>query len=367
MRKSLRFIFLWTSLTILVLFVLFVINQTILTVNLATTVHPLLGTSLLCILLLLYAFMVLVPIFIFIRRPAALEPPDDERSPEYGAYLLKIASRLKQNTLLKEAGIPLDNEGDVERAIALLDCRADAITKSAASLVFVSTAISQNGRLDAVSVLIAQIRLIWQLAHVYNQRPPLRETFQLYANVAVTVFMASSIEDLEVDEQIEELIAPVISESFLGAVPGLAGIAAFTSKCVVDGIANALLTLRVGIIAKRYFGYHPRMTRKELRRYASVQAFAMIGAILAESTRVVLEAVWKVVRKYPGVSADKICDAAKNTADYIAEKASSGLARAKGSVDVAAGVSKKASDGVSNRIRDLFGKRRDGPSSEGRG
>lgn len=364
MRKSLRFIFLWISLTILVLFVLFVINQTILAVNLATSVHPVLGSSVLYILLLFYALMVFVPVFFFFRRPAAIQPPDDVRSPEYGDYLSKIGSRLRQNSLLKEAGIFLDNEGEVERAIALLDSKADDITKSAASLVFVATAISQNGRLDAVSVLIAQIRLIWHIAHVYNQRPPLREILQLYANVAATVFMASSIEDLEVDEQIEELIAPVISESFLGAVPGLAGIAAFTSKCVIDGAANALLTLRVGTIAEQYFGYHARMPKKELRHYASVRAFSMIGAILAESSRVVLEAVWKVVKKYPGVSADNICEAAKSAADYIAERASSGLAMAKGPVDLAAGVTKKATGGLRDRIKDLLGRKGDKPRGE---
>ena len=80
----------------------------------------------------------------------------------------------------------------------VLDARAEDIIKDTASQVFISTAVSQNGNLDAILVLSAQSRMVWQVAHVYYQRPALREMAQLYANVIPTAFFASKLDDIDI-------------------------------------------------------------------------------------------------------------------------------------------------------------------------
>jgi hypothetical protein len=70
---------------------------------------------------------------------------------------------------------------------------------STASPVFLSTAVLQSGRLDVLVVLAAQTRLIWRIAHVYYQRPSLRDFAQLYVNVASTALVAAGIEDIDAE------------------------------------------------------------------------------------------------------------------------------------------------------------------------
>src|SRR5947209_3280718 len=118
--------------------------------------------------------------------------------------------RMKRIANLTAVLVTADRAG-VERAVQVLHGRADACITREASLVFVSTAISQSGRLDGLMVLVAQTRMIWRIAHVYWQRPGLREMGYLYANVGATVFAAQTIEDLDLSELVEPLLAPVLA------------------------------------------------------------------------------------------------------------------------------------------------------------
>ena len=91
----------------------------------------------------------------------------------------------------------MNDRASIESALKVPDAKADDIIKRTASTLFVTTAVSQNGRLDALMVLADQTRLIWQVAHIYNQRPTLRDFGRLYANVGATLFAASELEDLD--------------------------------------------------------------------------------------------------------------------------------------------------------------------------
>ena len=120
-----------------------------------------------------------------------MRPPADEQSAEYRQYLDRLSKRLATNPYLDQTSACLHDRAGMESAINSLTVRANEIVKKTASTIFVSTAVSQNGRLDSFMVLAAQSRMIRQVACIYNQRPTLRELVQLYANVASTVFAAS--------------------------------------------------------------------------------------------------------------------------------------------------------------------------------
>ena len=332
MKKQLRTIVLSAALIFLVLFVMFVINQTAGIVTIAKEFNPLLGTVLLYGLMMLYAIAVISPAIIYFKMPKIIRPPENENSPEYDIYVDHLKKQLAKNTHLADSDNPLDTRTDVENAVTLLDTEADTVTKSTASTVFVTTAVSQNGRLDAIMVLIAQIRLIWTIARVYNQRPALREMINLYVNVAATTFIVGAIEDLDIEEQIEPIITPLISGSVFGGIPGASGVATFMTTSVVDGAANALLTLRVGIITRRYFGMARVSNKIELRRLASLEAGKMLGSIVVKSAGYVSEAILKASKKRAGTvgvslkgaaakSAATVSDATKRSAsavfDYI--------------------------------------------------
>jgi hypothetical protein len=285
------------SLLVILGFILFVINQTNQIVQLAKSVNETLGLFVLYALLGFYVLVILVPVIIFLRLPRTLQPPESEQSPLFPGYLQALGRRLASNPLLKGESLDVTRRDGIEQALLLLNTRADETIKKASTLVFVSTAISQSGRLDALSVLTAQIRLIWQVAHIYSQRPSIRDMLYLYANVGATTFVAQELEDLDVSEQIEPIISNVVGTSFAGAIPGIKIVASILTNSLVDGTANAFLTLRIGVITKTYCRSLVRPDRKSLRRLAVAEAAQLLGAVVMASSKQVTTAILSAAKK----------------------------------------------------------------------
>jgi hypothetical protein len=285
------------SLFVILGFILLVINQTAQVVLLAKSFNPSLGTGLLYGLLGFYALVILIPLFLFMRLPRSLRPLESEESPLFQEYLVSLGRRLKSNPILTDQSFDFSKREDIEKALVILNDQADEAIKKAASLVFVSTAISQSGRLDALSVLAAQVRLIWQVAHIYNQRPSIRDMLHLYANVGATTFLAMELDDLDVSEQIEPIISNVLGTSLAGAIPGIKIVASIITNSLLDGTANAFLTLRIGIITKHYCRSLVKGDRKSVRRLAVAEAAQMLGAVVLDSSKKVTSAILTAAKK----------------------------------------------------------------------
>jgi hypothetical protein len=289
MSKTLRNLALLAGTIVVLSFVMFVINQTAQLVQLASTFDPAAGKVVLIGLVGAYAILVAVPVVMIVRLPRPLVPPASREGPEYAAHLDRLRKRLRVNPHHQVAG--LEEEDAVERAIARLDEEAVRIARMTASQVFVSTAVSQSGRLDTFLVLSLQTRMVWKIARLYNQRPSLREMVHLYANVAGTAFAAGEIQDVDLSEQVEPVFSAAIG-SLGGAVPGFQLAASILANSVLSGAADAFLTLRVGMIAKRYCGALVVEQPSTLRRRATSEAAEHIGAIVAEGTARITRALW---------------------------------------------------------------------------
>jgi len=275
----------------------FVVNQTAQLVALAGTVSPALGRAVLIGLLCVYAGVVLVPAVLFWRLPRALVLPADEHSPEFEAHLARLGTRLARHPLLADHALRPGDRVALEVAIRHLDARADDLIRSTAATVFLSTAISQNGRLDALMVLAAQSRLVWRLAHLYDQRPSLPDLVRLYANVAATAFVATELEDLDIGEQVEPVIASTLAGSAASLLPGASLVAGIVTQSILDGAANAFLTLRIGVLCRRYCGALTARDRTGLRRYAAATAARMLGGVVSASAGVVTRAILRAARR----------------------------------------------------------------------
>ena len=112
MNKTFKKIALFASILILLLFILFVINQTAQVVQLAEKVTPFLGNLVFWALLIVYAVLILVPVFLFLRLPKSLMPPKSENPPEFDAYLAALKKRLASNPHLK--GLEFSNRQQVD-------------------------------------------------------------------------------------------------------------------------------------------------------------------------------------------------------------------------------------------------------------
>ena len=281
-----------------VVFALFVINQTSQAVNLAANIHPLFGQIVLYTLLVVYAAVIVIPLVAIAKKPAALFPPAQTEGAVYEAYIKKLAARLKKNPHIKELEINSDNIESIEEALGVLNSKADDRIKSAAANIFIMTAISQYGALDAVIVTLAQFRMIWQVTLLYNQRPSLRELSYLYGNVFATAFLATRIENLDLlEDQLEPVIASIMGSSFSSLTPAFNTAANVITNSVIQGSANAYLTLRVGVIAKNYCASLTQKDRSQLRRIAAAQAAVLLAKVLADSTYKVTRAVIRATAK----------------------------------------------------------------------
>jgi len=292
-------------------------NQTAQLVGLVERIHPVLGSALLWALLALYAICLGVPIVLFLRLPTPLKPPATEDSPEFTRHLVALGRRLQGNPHL--AGQPMGSRPEIEAALLTLDSRANEVIRSAASRVFLATAVSQNGSLDGLLVLLMQSRMIWQVAHVYYQRPGLRDLVALYGNVAGTALVASQLDDVDLSDQLQPVLSSVLG-SLAGAIPGLQATSAILVNSMVAGAANAFLTLRVGVIAKRYCGALVVPDPRALRRAAAAEAAGMLAAITRDGAKRVAQAFWDASRAKAADTVRGFGDSVKETVRSLAER-----------------------------------------------
>ncbi|MGE5209525.1 MAG: DUF697 domain-containing protein [Alphaproteobacteria bacterium] len=258
-------------------------------ISLADRIHPVAGTIVFWGICLAAGFFALYYAIAYARLPAALVPPEKDSGPDYEVYLQALRTRLVGNPRTRH--MRLSTREEIEHAVGHLSMEADSVVRSTASTVFLSTALMQNGRLDGLIVLFTQIQMVGRIARIYVQRPSPRELMRLYANVAGTAFIASSLESLDLGEMVAPLAVSVVP-ALKGGIPGLSGISALLVKCVSNGAANAFLTLRVGEVARGYCELTSRRSREAIRRSATAAAVQHLGRIVRENGALVVRKIW---------------------------------------------------------------------------
>lgn len=273
MSTTIRKIAIAFAIFIVVAFGVMVVNQSVQLVQSARAVNSIFGTGLMWALIFTYSMLIVIPFVLWFRLPKRRLPPESTTDIEYQRFLADFKKRLSRNPRL--AGVSLGSPEEVDAALQVLDKHADDVITSAASAVFLSTAVLQSGRLDVLVVFAAQTRLIWKVAHVYYQRPSVRDFVQLYGNVASTALIAAGVEDIDVD-----VLVGTIFGSTVAAIPGMHLLA----SSVLSGSANAFLTLRVGMITKEYCRCTTRIEKAGLRRAATLRSAKLLGSIVRDGT-----------------------------------------------------------------------------------
>jgi hypothetical protein len=323
MSRSIRTVVGFASGFILLSFVVLVVNQTAQVVQLASTIHPRLGAVTLWTLLGAYSALAGAPLVMVLRLPKPLVPPESDASPEFPVHLQRLGERLAASPHLE--GRDLSDRPGIEGGLRTLSERSDEIIRDTAASIFIATAVSQSGRLDALLVLAAQSRMVWRIAHLYQQRPTVRDVAHLYANVAATAFIATELQDLDLGEQVEPILASAVGA--LGAsVPGFQVAGALLANCVLSGSANAFLTLRVGMIAKRHCGAVVLEPKSVLRKAATAEAARHLGSIVAAGTGRISKAMWLSSVGKVGGAVSKVSDQAKGAGARLWAKIGAGRA-----------------------------------------
>ena len=205
---------------------------------------------------------------------------------ERDRFASELSRRLRANSLIRENGLGAeyppgqDEDAFREHALALLDAKADEEIRRNARRIFLATALSQNGKLDALIMFVSLCRMVWRVSAIYNQNPHPREVASLYGAVVTSAFLALSIEELDIPME----ITVGFGEAFHAMAPaGLTASIPFAGKALqtftasaIDGAANCYLGLRAGIITRNAYAYGGRRAERPSRATVYREAGALL-------------------------------------------------------------------------------------------
>lgn len=249
---------------------------------------------------------------------------DDLTEAERQAFARELERRLKKNPHVRAAGLRPTDEHFLEKALDVLDARAGEEIRNSAKRVFLGTALSQNGRLDALIVFVSLARMVWRVSGIYNQRPTPAELWSVYSTVSSATFISFSIEALDIPrtitESMNELLPAVTPAMAASSVPLMGPMMQQCTSAVIDGAANCLLAIRAGVVTRSAFRF-AALGREEARQQACVrEAGTMLAEISRETVGAIVEAFRKQLVNLPASMGQKISETVGTVADSALEK-----------------------------------------------
>ncbi len=149
----------------------------------------------------------------------------------------------------------------------------DRIIIKHSKTVLTTTAISQNGNLDMLAVIMANIRMTKEIVEACGFRPSYINLGKLSVNVAVTALIAEGLEDVNFTE--------ILPSRFGEALTDLPMVRTATNS-IFQGISNGLLTCRVGIVTRKYlFADNQMMSQRELRLASYKESFRLMPLVIS--------------------------------------------------------------------------------------
>lgn len=143
-----------------------------------------------------------------------------------------------------------------------------------AKTVMLSTAISQNAKLDMVSVVTVDLKLIKEIVVACGFRPSMKNLSKLTVRVASTALIAEGLESLNLED-----VLPNQAMSAISNIPLLKPI----MSSVMQGVANALMTIRIGLVTRGYlFSDSQNMTKEKIRLVAFKDSVTILPQVIAE-------------------------------------------------------------------------------------
>ncbi len=155
--------------------------------------------------------------------------------------------------------------------------------------VMISTALSQNGNLDMLSVIAINLKMIKEITVITGFRPTYPKLLKLSINVMATSIIAEGLDDLDMTELLPNKISETLTD--LPFVKTL-------SNSFMSGTANGLLTCRVGIVTQKYlFTDNELLDPKAIRRMAYKESIKMMPQIVSGGLAALPKGLFSVFAK----------------------------------------------------------------------
>ena len=285
-NKSTKF---WIAIAfgVILLFLLILVSSIIDIGERLRNIHAYVEYGFYVIAFLLTYLLVINPVRIILVSPAfSIETVMDDK-PSHRRYMTykKVAKNLMERHEISqtEKDKLKDNMGDAvllqqtlnEIYNSTMKKKMNQVIMRHAKTVLISTAISQNGRLDLFTVVVVNIRMIKELVQICGFRPSYKNLAKLTINVFTTALIAEGLENININD-----ILPTSTANLLGEIPLIKPV----MSSVTQGITNGLLTIRIGVVTRKYlFSDSKELTKAAIQKGAFMESLKMIPIVVKDS------------------------------------------------------------------------------------
>lgn len=283
MKKSKTKIF-WISIAIgcLIVFTLMLLSSVINIGERLRKIHVSVEIAFYVLVFLIIFLVIINPIRIILTSPSfeictTLDPDSHKVRSVYRAVARNMA---KNQNVDEEHRLLLTkyknyDELQMNMTVVFHDCikkNLNNIIIKKAKTVLISTAICQNARMDMITVFSVNLNMIKDLVTECGFRPNMTNLSKLTINVFSTALIAEGLESISIDD-----ILPNSVNNALGQIPFIKPVMA----SVIQGIANALLTIRIGCVTRKYlFRDGNIITKEDIRKSAFKDSLILLPMVL---------------------------------------------------------------------------------------
>ena len=244
-------------------------------------------------------FLIVNPILIIIFSPTFKIPTSLEDSKKARRTYKRVAKNLLKRDDLNKSSIENLKNGlkDVSTLrIELNKVYNNDIKKEInkiiirhAKRVMISTAISQNSKMDMGTMIVVNIKMIKEIVEKCGFRPSYKNLGKLAVNVLGTALITEGIEDLDFNE-----VFPTATTGLLNDIPFLRTL----TGSLVQGISNAFLTLRIGVITRKYlFNDSPIKSKKQIRIDSFKESSKLIPKVIKSGIHIFPDKIKNIFSK----------------------------------------------------------------------
>lgn len=283
MKKSKTKIF-WISIAIgcLIVFTLMLLSSVINIGESLRKIHVSVEIAFYVLVFLIVFLVIINPIRIILTSPSfeictTLDPDSHKVRSVYRAVARNMA---KNQNVDEEHRLLLTkyknyDELQMNMTVVFHDCikkNLNNIIIKKAKTVLISTAICQNARMDMITVFSVNLNMIKDLVTECGFRPNMTNLSKLTINVFSTALIAEGLESISIDD-----ILPNSVNNALGQIPFIKPVMA----SVTQGISNALLTIRIGCVTRKYlFRDGNIITKEDIRKSAFKDSLILLPMVL---------------------------------------------------------------------------------------
>ncbi|MEE9465289.1 MAG: hypothetical protein V3W14_06950, partial [Candidatus Neomarinimicrobiota bacterium] len=216
----------------------------------------------------------------------------------HNRYLAHLARQHRRHPVLDQTQLFTSNPYFLDELYLQLFEHSNNLIFDAAEKVFFHTAISQSGRLDTFVLLSEQSALINRIADLYHPRSRIKVLPSLYAYILEAAVRPSHKDELNLGSQIGPA---VVGASIVGAIPGANLVSILISDAIVQGSANSLATLRIGLLARRFFHRALEGGSVDLeteRRAVNQEAADMLSPLVEDASGALSRIIWSAAKDH---------------------------------------------------------------------